>query len=202
MRFGFRRWQKNVKDGDAKPKDFTKEQIALKHLGNKSLVFIGLMGAGKSAIGRRVAARLGLSFLDADTEIEHAAGQKIADIFEDHGEGYFRDREEKIIDRLLQNGPVVLATGGGAFMSEVTQANIAKSAVSIWLKADLDVLMERVSRRDHRPLLRTENPRDVMKNLMDERYPIYGLADITIKSRDVSHETIVQEIIEALVANA
>lgn len=176
----------------------TKNNITKDILTQKSLVLVGLMGAGKSAIGRRLGAQLGLPFLDADNEIETAAGQSISDIFKDHGEPYFRDREEKVIERLLLDGPVILATGGGAFMSEKTQAVIKQNAISLWLKADLDILMERVGRRDHRPLLQTENPTQIMRNLMDIRYPVYSLADITIESRDVAHEVIIEEIIEAV----
>lgn len=167
-------------------------------LSEKSLVLVGLMGAGKSAIGRRIASRLQMKFLDADTEIETAAGQSISNIFAEHGEAYFRDREEKIIERLLVDGPLILATGGGAFMSSVTRNNIKTHGVSVWLRAELDVLMERVGRRDHRPLLQTSNPTEVMQKLIDERYPIYSQSDITVESRDVAHEVIVQEILKAI----
>lgn len=169
-------------------------------LGRKSLVLIGLMGAGKSAIGRRLGKRLGLSFVDADKEIEAAAGKSITEIFSDHGEDYFRDGERRVIARLLENGPVVLATGGGAYMNEATRAEIADKGLSIWLKADLETLMERVSRRDTRPLLQGGDPRQIMQTLMDERYPVYADADITIESRDVPHEIIVEEIVEAIAA--
>jgi shikimate kinase len=141
---------------------------------------------------------LGLNFIDADTEIESAAGKSISDIFTDHGEAHFRDGERRVIARLLSNGPQVLATGGGAYMNEETRKTITEYGVSVWLKADLKVLMERVERRDHRPLLKTDNPEDVMKRLMDERYPVYSSSDITVKSRDVPHELIVTEIIAAL----
>lgn len=181
---------------DAREKE--KDAFARQYLSCHSLVLIGLMGAGKSAIGRRLALRLDLPFLDADHEIEAAADKSIAEIFQDDGEPYFRDREEKVIERLLSEGPLILATGGGAFMSEVTRQNIAQYGVSLWLKADLDILMERVSRRSHRPLLQTEDPRAVMQSLIDQRYPVYALADITIESRDVLHEVIIEEIIDAL----
>ena len=167
-------------------------------LGGKSIVLIGLMGAGKTAVGRRVATRLGLKFVDADTEIEVAAGQSISEIFADHGEAYFRDGERRVIARLLGDGPQVLATGGGAYMNEETRSLIAEAGVSVWLRAELKVLMERVVRRDHRPLLRTEDPKAVMQRLMDERYPVYASADITVVSRDVPHEVIVAEIVDAL----
>ena len=169
-------------------------------LGHKSVVLIGLMGAGKTAIGRRLGNRLDIPFTDADTEIESAAGQSISEIFAKHGESYFRDGERKVIARLLGDGPQVLATGGGAYMNAFARKLIAKKSVSVWLKADLDVLLERVRRRNNRPLLKCENPQEVMQQLIDERYPIYAEADITIQSRDVTHETIVGEIVMALYA--
>lgn len=175
-----------------------KDDAVRELLSRQSLVLIGLMGAGKSAIGRRVAVWLDVPFLDADHEIEAAAGKSIADIFQEDGEAYFRDREEKVIERLLVEGPLILATGGGAFISPVTRETINRHGVSLWLRAELDILMERVGRRSHRPLLQTENPEAVMQKLMDERYPVYALADITIESRDVLHEVIVEEIIDAL----
>ncbi len=167
-------------------------------LGSRSIVLIGLMGAGKTAVGRRVATRLGLKFVDADTEIERAAGKSISEIFADHGEAYFRNGERRVIARLLGDGPQVLATGGGAYMDKNTRELISEVGISVWLKADLKVLMERVVRRDHRPLLKTENPQAVMQRLMDERYPVYASADITVISRDVPHEVIVAEIVDAL----
>lgn len=167
-------------------------------LGERPLVLIGLMGAGKSAIGKRLAATLDLAFADADHEIEKAAGKSINEIFEEHGEAYFRDGERRVIARLLDGGGKVIATGGGAFMHEETRRRIAEAGISVWLKADLDLLMHRVGRRDTRPLLRTSDPRAVMEALITERYPVYALADITVMSRDVAHETIVGEIIEAL----
>jgi shikimate kinase len=176
----------------------TKSRLISKNLGERSVVLIGLMGAGKTAIGRRLATRLGLKFVDADNEIEQAAGKSISDIFADHGEAHFRDGERRVIARLLNEGPQVLATGGGAYMNDETRETISNSGVSVWLKADLKVLMERVVRRDHRPLLKTDNPEDVMKRLMDERYPVYASSDITVKSRDVPHEVIVGEIIDAM----
>jgi len=169
-----------------------------KSLGSGSVVLIGLMGAGKTAIGRRLATRLGLNFVDADTEIEQAAGKCISDIFADHGESHFRNGERRVITRLLGDGPQVLATGGGAYMNDETRKTIAEYGVSVWLKADLKVLMERVVRRDHRPLLKTKDPDAVMKRLMDERYPVYSSSNITVRSRDVPHEVIVDEIMAAL----
>ncbi|GAB4227491.1 MAG: shikimate kinase [Methyloligellaceae bacterium] len=171
-----------------------------KRLGKRSIVLIGLMGAGKTAIGRRLATRLGLDFTDADSEIEQAAGASISDIFAEHGEAHFREGEKKVIARLLKNGPQVLATGGGAYMNAETRRNIARSGIAVWLKGDLDVLLERVKRRDNRPLLKEGDPEETMKKLMAERYPVYGKADITVQSRDVPHDVIVGEIIAALEA--
>lgn len=173
---------------------------AREKLGDRFLVFVGLMGAGKSAIGRRVASRLNMPFLDADQEIEAAAGKDIADIFAEHGEAYFRDGEEKVIERLLKGSASVLATGGGAVQSALTRKNIANYGISVWLKADIDLLMERVGRRDNRPLLKTEDPRGVMLALMEQRDPLYQLSDMIIESRNVPHEDIVDEIIGALAA--
>lgn len=187
-------------DADPKPSQDETARGILEALGSRSLVLIGLMGAGKSAIGRRLGKRLGLRFVDADKEIEAAAGKTINEIFADHGEAYFRDGERRVIARLLGEGPVVLATGGGAYMNAETRAEIAERGVSIWLKADLDVLMERVSRRDTRPLLKAGDPREIMRQLMDARYPVYAGADITIESRNVPHEIIVEEIVQAIAA--
>ena len=167
-------------------------------LGTRSIVLVGMMGAGKSTIGRRLSARLRLPFLDADTEIEAAAGMSIPDIFETHGEPQFRDGEARVIARLLEGGPVVLATGGGAFMREETRSRIGAKAVSIWLKADADIIMRRVKRRADRPLLQTADPSATVGRLMREREPVYQHADLTIWSRDVPHEKIVDECIEGL----
>ena len=167
-------------------------------LGMRSVVLIGMMGAGKSTIGRRLSARLRLPFLDADTEIEAAARMSIPDIFEAHGEPHFRNGEARVIARLLDSGPAVLATGGGAFMREDTRGRIAAKAVSIWLKADVDIIMKRVKRRADRPLLQTADPAATVGRLIEEREPVYKNADITISSRDVPHEKIVDECIDAL----
>ncbi len=167
-------------------------------LGGKSVVLIGLMGAGKTSVGRRLAARLDLPFADADGEIEEAAGKTISDIFEEHGEAYFRDGERRVIARLLRSGPQVLATGGGAYMTSETRSNISKGGLSVWLKADVDLLTKRVRKRNTRPLLRGRNPRTVLTKLMKERYPVYAGADITVETKDVPHEVIVSEIILAL----
>ena len=167
-------------------------------LGSRSIVMIGLMGAGKTAIGKRLAAWLNMPFSDADQEIEKAAGKTINDIFAENGETYFRDGERRVIARLLAEGPKVLATGGGAFMNAQTRARIAASGVSVWLRADIDTLMSRVMRRDNRPLLKAADPRQEMERLIGERYPSYALADIAIESRDIAHELIVEEIVGAL----
>src|SRR5450759_2010267 len=169
-------------------------------LGTRSIVLVGMMGAGKSTIGRRLSARLRLPFLDADTEIEAAAGMSIPDIFEIHGEPHFRDGEARVIARLLDGGPAVLATGGGAFLREDTRNRIGDKAVSIWLKADADIIMRRVKRRADRPLLQTADPAATVGRLIEEREPVYAHADLTIWSRDVPHEKIVEECLDALYA--
>ncbi|HSV22552.1 MAG TPA: shikimate kinase [Xanthobacteraceae bacterium] len=167
-------------------------------LGRGSIVLVGMMGAGKSSIGRRLAARLGIPFADADAEIELAAGMSIADIFEAHGEPSFRSGEARVIARLLEHGPQVLATGGGAFMNPQTRANIHGKGISVWLKAEPDVLARRLRRRSDRPLLKTADPMATLTDLLSERNPIYGEANIVVVSRDVSHEVIVDEIVSAL----
>jgi shikimate kinase len=167
-------------------------------LGSRSLVLVGMMGAGKSSIGRRLAARLEIPFIDADAEIERAAGMTISDIFAKHGESSFRSGEARVIARLLDAGPQVLATGGGAFMNAETRVLIGQKGISIWLKADFDILMRRIRRRNDRPLLNTENPADTLHRLIEERYPVYQLADVTVHSRDVPHDTIVDEILSAV----
>jgi shikimate kinase len=167
-------------------------------LGTRSVVLVGMMGAGKSTIGRRLSARLRLPFLDADIEIEAAAAMSIPEIFETHGEPHFRDGEARVIARLLDSGPAVIATGGGAFMREETRGRIRLQAVSIWLKADADIIMRRVKRRADRPLLQTPDPAATVGRLIEEREPVYQHADLTIWSRDVPHEKIVDECIDAL----
>jgi shikimate kinase len=167
-------------------------------LGTRSLVLVGMMGSGKSSIGRRLAARLGVAFVDADSEIEEAAGMTIAEIFDRHGEPYFRAGEARVIARLLDNGPQVLATGGGAFMNRDTRAVVRDKGVSIWLKAELEVLMKRIKRRGDRPLLKAGDPAATLAALIEQRYPIYAEAELTVLSRDVPHEAIVDEIVAAL----
>lgn len=167
-------------------------------LGNRSLVLVGMMGAGKSSVGRKLAARLVLPFADADTEIETAAGMTIPEIFEIRGEPDFRSGEARVIARLLDGGPQVLATGGGAYMNAETRKIIGEKGVSIWLRAEFEVLMRRIRRRTDRPLLQTADPEATLKRLIDERYPVYALAELTVDSRDVSHDVIVEELIAAL----
>jgi shikimate kinase len=180
------------------PKEMNSIEALLARLGERSIVLVGLMGCGKSSVGRRLASRLGLGFVDADEEIERVAAKSIVEIFADHGESYFRDGERRVIARLLSSGPQVLATGGGAFINPETRANIRERGISIWLRADLPVLMRRVSKRDSRPLLKTGDPEATMRDLMAKRYPIYADADIIVESRDVPHDVIVNEVISAL----
>src|ERR1700687_750279 len=167
-------------------------------LGSRSIVLIGMMGAGKSSIGRRLAARLGIPFVDADAEIEPAAGRTAEDIFANYGEASFRSGETRVISRLLEAGPRVLATGGGAFMNPETRGIIRRYGVSVWLKADFDVLFRRVKRRNDRPLLNTADPAETLRKLMAERDPIYAQADASVHSREWPRATIVEEILAAL----
>lgn len=170
----------------------------LERLQGRSIVFVGLMGAGKTAIGRKVATMLSLPFIDSDHEIETVSRMTIPELFEAYGEPEFRALEQRVILRLLEEGPQVLSTGGGAYMNEHTREEIAKHGVSVWLKADLDLLMERVAKKQNRPLLKNPDPRGVLKQLMDERYPVYATAQITVQTRDDRKETIAAEVIEAL----
>jgi shikimate kinase len=174
------------------------EEAVRRRLGRRSIVLVGLMGAGKSTVGRRLAARLNLPFTDADHEIESAAGMSIPDIFALHGEPYFRDGERRVIARLLRDGPMVLATGGGAYMDPETRAGIAESGVSVWLKADFDVLMRRVRRRQNRPLLQNPDPEATMRRLIEARHPVYALADVIVESREIPHDRVVHDTLLAL----
>lgn len=167
-------------------------------LGQRSIVFVGLMGAGKTAVGRKVAQGLRLSFTDSDHEIESVSRMTVPDLFERYGEPEFRALEERVLGRLLEHGPQVVSTGGGAFMNERTRAVIAVHGVSVWLKADLDTLMTRVAKKRNRPLLKDSDPRAVMQHLMAERHPIYALADLTVNTRDDRKEVIALEVIDAL----
>jgi shikimate kinase len=170
-------------------------------LGRRSIVLVGMMGVGKSSVGRRLAARLSIPFIDADTEIENAAKMTIPEIFARHGEAYFRSGEARVIARLLEGGPEVLATGGGAFMNPDTRALIKTKGVSIWLNADFDVLLRRTSKRkSDRPLLQTEDPAQTLRALLAEREPTYALADLTVQSREVPHDAIVADVMKTLAA--
>jgi shikimate kinase len=170
-------------------------------LGSRSIVLVGMMGVGKSSIGRRLAARLGVPFVDADSEIEKAAGMNIADIFARHGEADFRSGEARVIARLLDGGPQVLATGGGAVMNADTRAAIKAKGVSIWLSAEFEVLMRRINKRKNdRPLLQTADPAATLRELLVAREPVYAQADLTVQSREVPHDAVVAEIMTALTA--
>ena len=175
-----------------KPAESGLESAVVRALGGRSIVLVGMMGAGKSSIGRRLASRLGIPFIDADTEIESAAGMTIPEIFEKHGEPYFRAGEARVIARLLENGPQVLATGGGSVMDAQTRALIGEKGVSIWLKADIDVLLKRTKRRNDRPLV------EKIRDLLPLREPLYAQSDIIIQSRDEPHDTIIDEIMGKL----
>lgn len=173
----------------------------LEHLGHRPIVLIGMMGAGKTTVGRRLAARLGRHFVDSDEEIEKAAGMTIEEIFRTRGEADFRAGEVRVISRLLQDRGIVLGTGGGAFVNLETRALVKRTAVSVWIKADFELLFQRVSRRSNRPLLKTANPRETLQALIEARYPIYGEADVTVISRDVPQDQVATEVIDALIAH-
>ena len=180
-------------------RSIAKEAEAVRQrLGTRPIVLVGLMGAGKTSVGRRLAEKLGVAFVDADHEIEAAAGKSIAEIFADHGEPCFREGERRVIQRLIGNGAQVLATGGGAWMNDETRARIQEHGISVWLKASLPLLMKRVSKRQDRPLLKADDPEAVMKALIDKRYPVYALADVMVESRDVQHGQMVNDVIRAL----
>lgn len=168
-------------------------------LGKRNLVFIGLMGAGKSAIGRLTAQALGIPFVDSDHEIERVSRMTISDLFARYGEDEFRALEARVLKRLLRTGPRVVSTGGGAYINERSRRQIKRGGVTIWLNAELDVLWERVNKRDTRPLLKTENPKQTLENLMRARYPIYAEADLTVMSRDVNKETMVEDVLTAII---
>ena len=170
-------------------------------LAGRPLVLVGMMGAGKTTVGRRLAGRLGRHFVDSDEEIEKAAGMSIEDIFATRGETDFRAGEARVIARLLKDRDLVLGTGGGAFMNAETRALIKAEAVSVWIKADFELLFARVQRRSNRPLLKTANPRQTLKDLIEKRYPIYGEADVTVLSRDVPQDQVAGEVIEAVLAH-
>lgn len=167
-------------------------------LGQRNLVLVGLMGAGKSSVGRLVAQQLGIPFVDTDVEIERVSRMTITELFAAYGEQEFRALETRVIKRLLKGGPRVVSTGGGAFINESTRLHVKRGSLSVWLKADLDVLWDRINKRDTRPLLKTENPKQTLENLMNTRYPIYAEADLTVLSLDVGKEIMVKEILAAI----
>lgn len=168
--------------------------IALK----RTVALIGLMGAGKTSIGRRLAGRIGAPFRDADHEVEEAAAMTIPEMFETYGEPYFRDGERRVIERLLRAPAHILATGGGAYMDPGTRAALAERAVTVWLRADLETLLARVGRRDSRPLLKHGDPRRTLARLIEERYPVYAEADLIVESRDAPHEQALEDLVAAL----
>lgn len=178
----------------------TAAERAKQVLGKRNLVLVGLMGAGKSAIGKLVASELGVPFIDSDHEIERVSRMTIPELFEKYGEPEFRKLENRVIKRLLRSGPRVLSTGGGAFINDDTRAAIKAASVSLWLDADLETLWERVIKRDNRPLLKTENPKLTLENLMIARYPVYAEADLAVKSRDVKKDIVAAEVISAVAA--
>jgi shikimate kinase len=180
----------------------TEAELARRVLGKRNLVLVGLMGAGKSAIGKLVASELGIPFIDSDHEIERVSRMTIPELFDKYGEPEFRKLENRVIKRLLRSGPRVLSTGGGAFMNGDTRASIQSAGLSLWLDADLETLWERVIKRDNRPLLKTENPKQTLENLMIARYPTYALSDLAVKSRDVKKDIVAAEVIAAVASLA
>ncbi|KQX35703.1 shikimate kinase [Devosia sp. Root436] len=182
---------------DAVSRQARAEHLA-ERLAGKPLVLVGMMGAGKTTVGRRLAARLNRQFLDSDEEIEKAAQMTIPEIFEQRGEPEFRAGETRVIARVLKDQGVVLATGGGAFVNVETRALVKTEAISVWLKAEVDILFERVSRRSNRPLLKTANPRATLEKLIEDRYPIYAEADVTVVSRDVPQDVVAGDVIDAV----
>ena len=186
---------------DAAPLRDDKRDELLRLADGRPIVLIGMMGAGKTTVGRRLAARLGRHFVDSDEEIEKAAGMSIEDIFRTRGEADFRAGEVRVIARLLKDRGIVLGTGGGAFMNAETRALIKASAISVWIKADFELLFQRVSRRSNRPLLKTANPRETLMKLIEQRYPTYAEADVTVVSSDVPQDLVASEVIDAIVAH-
>jgi shikimate kinase len=182
---------------DAATRQARAEEL-VERLAGKPIVLVGMMGVGKTTIGRRVAAKLNRQFLDSDEEIEKAAQMSIPEIFEQRGESEFRAGETRVIARVLKENDIVLATGGGAFVNSETRALVKDGAVSVWLKANADILFERVSRRSNRPLLKTANPRATLEKLIEERYPIYAEADITVLSREVPQDVVALDVIDAV----
>lgn len=170
-------------------------------LQDRPIALVGMMGAGKTVVGRRLAARLGLDFIDSDHEIETCARATIPELFARHGEAYFREREAKVVSRLVAEGRRVIATGGGAFMHPATRALLKARCITVWLKADAEVLMRRVRKRPNRPLLQTPDPEATLRHLMDLRYPVYAEADLTVLSREGPHEQVVDDVLGAIEAH-
>jgi shikimate kinase len=196
--FGYKYSMSDLATDNAANKAVTAQHPLAAALGPRSVVLVGMMGAGKSSVGRRLAARLSVPFIDADAEIEKAAGMTITEIFAAHGEPYFRAGETRVIARLLESGPQVLATGGGAFMNAETRSAIRTRGISVWLRATLEVLSRRIKRRGDRPLLKGADPAETLRRLLEERDPVYAEADLIVESRDVPHETIVDEVLAGL----
>jgi shikimate kinase len=169
-------------------------------LNGRSIVLVGMMGAGKSSVGRRLAKALNLPFIDADTEIEKAASMSISDIFATRGEPEFRAGERRVVARLLDAEPTVIATGGGAFMDEATREKVRARGISVWLKAEIEVLLRRVKKRGARPLLKGGDPEQVLRDLLVIREPVYAEADVTVISREVPHEAMVAETLDQIIA--
>ncbi len=201
---GFSLWWQPTRDMDAEhlpEKNDALDAMGARvrpSLGKRSVVLVGMMGAGKSSLGRRLARTLGMPFVDADTEIEKAAGMSIPDIFARHGEPYFRAGEARVVSRLLDQSPSVIATGGGAWMDPITRQRVGEHGISIWLKADPEVLIRRVRKRSNRPLLKTDDPDHTLRTLLAQREPVYATADITVVSHDVPHETMIAETLAAI----
>lgn len=183
---------------DMKTLDEAHRTAFLDALGRRSIVLVGIMGAGKTAIGRKLAQLVGLPFVDSDLEIERVSRMGIPELFERYGEPEFRALERRVLGRILEDGPQVLSIGGGAFMSEETRDAIGAAGISVWLRAELDVLMERVAKKQNRPLLKTANPRETMRQLMDARYPVYAKANLTVQTRDEKRDVITGEVFDAL----
>ncbi len=182
---------------EKKLSDANLEKLKLR-LGNKSIVLIGMMGAGKTSLGRRLAVVLGRKFIDSDIEIEKASALSIADFFKIHGEAEFRKGETRVISRIIKEKNSVIGTGGGAFMNEKTRAKIKEKALSIWINADFEILFERISRRPSRPLMQNKNPRETLKKLIEDRYPTYEKADLSVMSKDVPHDEVINQILNAI----
>ena len=194
-----KQWSAPLNRPDAASRQARAEELA-ERLAGRPLVLVGMMGAGKTTVGRRLAAKLNRHFLDSDEEIEKAAHMSIPEIFEQRGESEFRAGETRVIARVLKDADIVLATGGGAFVNLETRALVKTEAIAVWLKAEADILFERVSRRSNRPLLRTANPRATLEKLIHERYPIYADAHVTVLSRDVPQDVVAADVIEAVLA--